>query len=112
MKRRQFIGGLVGGAAWSVTAHGQRAQNGIPTIAFVAPIAPISASGFIEELRGGLHGLGFIDGQNVRIETALAEDADALGRRVAELVKTNVDLIIAWSTPAVAASKRATSTIP
>src|SRR4051812_47393036 len=55
---------------------------------------------------------GFADGVTVRIESVLSESPEALDQGVADLVRTNVDLIVAWSTPAISAAKRATSTIP
>jgi hypothetical protein len=48
----------------------------------------------------------------VRIEPAFDETHQALDDVAVGLARSNVDLIVAWSTPAVAAAKRATGTIP
>ncbi len=66
-----------------------------------------------EVVRQGLHELGWIEGQNIRIEYRWAGGkGDRLPALAEELVRLNVDLIIAWTTPAVQAAKNATRTIP
>jgi len=56
--------------------------------------------------------LGYIEGQNINIEYGLAGSADQLPDTAAELVRRNVDVIIASGTPPVVAAKNATRTIP
>ncbi len=61
----------------------------------------------------GLRKLGYVDGQNIRIEVRSAEGKEErLPALAAELVREKVDVIAAWMTPAVFAAKRATSEIP
>jgi putative ABC transport system substrate-binding protein len=61
----------------------------------------------------GLRALGWVEGQNLKIEYRSAENRpelfDQLGR---ELVALSVDLIVAASTNAVTAAKNATNSIP
>ena len=61
----------------------------------------------------GLRDLGWIDGKNVRIEYRWADNKpERLAPLAEELVRLNVELIVASSTPAVQAARNATTTIP
>jgi putative ABC transport system substrate-binding protein len=64
--------------------------------------------------REGLRERGYVEGQNILIEYrwAAAGQADRLNDLAAELVRLPVDLIVAVSTPASQAAKRATPAIP
>jgi ABC-type uncharacterized transport system substrate-binding protein len=60
-----------------------------------------------------LRQLGYIDGQNIAIEYRWAAGkVDHLAALAEELVRRNVDVIVASTTPAVNAAKIATKTIP
>ena len=68
---------------------------------------------FGREFNAGLRDLGYVEGQNIQIEYRSAEGKlPALAGLAAELVGLNVDLLVASETPAVAAAKRATATLP
>ncbi len=61
----------------------------------------------------GMRELGWIEGKNIRIEMRRAgNDIKRLAAMAQELVQLKVDLIVALSTPAVAAARDATSGIP
>ena len=82
-------------------------------IGFLASASPSVSQPFLGAFRDGLRELGYVDGQNVIIEQRWAEGApDRLSDVAAELVRMRVDLIFAWATPAVTATKQATSTLP
>ena len=77
--------------------------------------APASASApHVEALRERLRELGYVDGKNLALELRWATGADGggLDRLAAELARSKVDVLIAWTTPATLAAKRATNTIP
>src|SRR5262245_5356753 len=60
-----------------------------------------------------MHALGYIEGQNLLIEARGADGrVERLADLVAELEATKVDVIVAWGTPAVAAAKKRTSSLP
>ena len=65
-------------------------------------------------LREGLREQGYVEGQNILVEYRWAApgQADRLNDLAAELVRLPVDLIVAVSTPASQAAKRATLAIP
>ena len=56
--------------------------------------------------------LGWIEGQNIKIEARYSAAPDQLPALATELVRLKVDLILADSTTAARAAKRATTTIP
>jgi putative ABC transport system substrate-binding protein len=61
----------------------------------------------------GLRALGWIDGKNISIENRWAgAKADDARRLAAELVRLNVDVIVAVGSPMVEAAKQTTTTIP
>jgi putative ABC transport system substrate-binding protein len=65
-----------------------------------------------EGFRQGLRELGWIEGQNVVIDYRFADGHDRLPAPAADLVRLKVDIIVALATPATAAVKNATATIP
>ena len=66
----------------------------------------------VNEFRDGLRELGYVEGQNLAITYRWADGRlDHLPQLAAELVASNVDVIIAIG-PAVWAAKRTTSTVP
>jgi ABC-type uncharacterized transport system substrate-binding protein len=66
-----------------------------------------------ETFKRELRQLGYIDGQNIAIEYRWAAGkVDHLAALAEELVRRNVDVIVASTTPAVNAAKIATKTIP
>src|SRR5437016_3397140 len=66
-----------------------------------------------EAFRQGLRELGYVDGQNIVIEWRFAKGKAALLPELAtELVRLNVDVIVASATQAILAAKQATTTIP
>ena len=81
----------------------------IPRIGFLCLI-PCTDS----PIRDGLRDLGYVDGKNALFETRSADGvADRLPALAAELVRLNVDVIVAQhGVPATEAAKRATATIP
>jgi putative tryptophan/tyrosine transport system substrate-binding protein len=108
VRRREFIT-LLGGAAvaWPLAAWAQ--QRTMPVIGFLG-LAP-EFSG-VEALRGGLRELGYIEGTHIVIEWRWAEKVDQLPELAAELVRMNVNVIVAPSSTFVEAARQATASIP
>jgi putative tryptophan/tyrosine transport system substrate-binding protein len=71
------------------------------------------ASARVKAFRLGMRDLEWIEGRNVQIEYRFAgSNLDLINKHVAELIKSAPDVIVANSTPVMAALKPATSTIP
>jgi putative ABC transport system substrate-binding protein len=108
MKRREFIG-LVGGAvAWPAAARAQQPAGKVWRIGFLGATPPTPA--MVSALRDGLRERGYLEGKNLSIDVRWLLDENP--HVATELVRSGVDLIVAWTTLAVIAASRATATIP
>ena len=107
---RAGVGWLLVALALLITAVPSSGQDRgkIPRIGV---LGPSRSDPLMEAFQQGLLELGYTDGQNVRIEYRSARTTDELPDLVRELVRLNVDVIVASSQGALAA-RRATSTIP
>ena len=110
---RQFIS-LLGGAAaaWPVAARGQQQAAKPPQIGLLAFGTASAWAPRVEALQAGLRDRGYVEGKNIAIEFRWAETVDLLAKFAAELVRMNVDLILAPSSTEVEAARQATKTIP
>jgi len=112
MKRRTFIAGLGGAAAWPLAARAQ--QTSKPVIGFLHSGSSDEYSQLKLAFNQGLRSTGFIDGQNVTIEYRWANNRfDRLPGLAAELVQRQVALIFTGGSSAAAlVARSASSTIP
>jgi putative ABC transport system substrate-binding protein len=114
MRRREFMAGLGGAAAWALAAQAQQRQ--IPLIGYLSGQAPSAAVAARElvAFRQGLREVGYVEGQNALIEYRWAEaQYDRLPALAAQLVGRSVAVIVASGSDfAVRAAKDATTTVP
>ena len=111
MRRREFIAGLAGAAAWPIVARAQQ-EPAMPVIGFLRSTSLADAAHLVRAFRQGLKEAGFVEGQNIAIEYRSAEDqGDRLPVLVRDLVRRQVAVIVG-NTPSVLAAKAATTTVP
>jgi ABC-type uncharacterized transport system substrate-binding protein len=87
----------------------------IPRIGFLGSLSASASSGQSREeaFRQGLRELGYVEGKNIVIEYRYADGKfERLPGLAAELVRLEVDILVARGAPAAHAAKNATSTIP
>src|SRR5262245_46302661 len=104
-----------------VTLPGGAQQTGkLIRIGLLSPAAPSDANGkpsdlavLFTALQERLRELGYVEGQNIKVESRWAEgNYERLPGLAADLVGLKVDVIVTYGTPASQAAKRATATIP
>jgi len=114
MRRRDFIAGLGGAAAWPLAARAQQADR-VRRIVVLQPgdendpVSKTQVSAFTQAFAG----LGWTDGRNVRMDLRWAgDDRNRIRALAHELVGLKPDIILANSTAVTAALQRETRTIP
>jgi putative ABC transport system substrate-binding protein len=114
MRRRQFVAGLVGAAAWPLAARAQQGDR-VRRIGVLMggdennPVSKPRFSAFTQALAD----LGWTDGRTVRIDLRWhGDDASRIRAVARELVNLRPDIIFANSTAATAALQRETTTVP
>jgi putative ABC transport system substrate-binding protein len=111
MRRRDFITRIAGSvAAWPLAASAEQVK--LPRLG-VLVLTRADAQLLGKELREALRELGYIEAQNFAFEFRSADGkSDRLPELAVELVRLQVDVIVAVRTPCAVAAKRATTAIP
>jgi putative ABC transport system substrate-binding protein len=114
MRRRDFIAGIGGAAAWPVAARAQPRER-IRRVGVLMPVGSDDPDGLAEmaALRQGLTERGWIEGRNIDIAVGWPggnmELVEALAK---ELVGTKPDVLLSRSTPITAALKKESGVTP
>jgi putative tryptophan/tyrosine transport system substrate-binding protein len=112
MRRREFIAGIGGAAAWPLAAWAQ--QPGLPRVGFVTARSAAASERAVASFRKGLRETGYVEERNVTVEYHWLDGqfdrlpalmADLVHRRVAVIATPNNTLITTTA-------KAATATIP
>src|SRR5713226_7128245 len=111
MRRRDLITLLGGAAAWPFNARAQQPPQ--PVIGYLSGGTSKDFARLTAAFRHGLNDSGYVEGRNLAIEYRWAEGQyDRLPALAADLVRRQISLMAATTTPAALAAKGATSTIP
>ncbi len=114
MHRRRFFGTFAGALlAAPFTSFAQQAK--VWRIGFLAAASRQSLvdAGYDGAFLQGMREVGYVEGRNLLIEWRYADgNYERLPALAAELVRLNVDVIVAVPSPAIRAAQRATTTIP
>jgi putative ABC transport system substrate-binding protein len=115
MRRREFIAGLTGAAAWPLLAGAQQQPERMRRIGVLMggdendPLAKSLVSAFAQALAN----LGWTDGRNVRMDLRWGRaDINRIRALAQELVGLQPDVIVANGNPATVTLQRETRTIP
>jgi len=94
------------------SVHAQQPKR-VSRVGYLSVLSPSSDSARIDAFRQGLRELGYVDGQSLAIEPKYAEGKlDRLPDLAGELVRLNVDVIVAGGSTAIRAAKNTTKLIP
>jgi len=113
MKRRTFIAGLGGAAAWPLAVRAQQGERlrRVAVLIYGAENDPI-AQAYVAVIRDGLSMAGWTEGRNLRTDLRFVGDADAIRIAVDGAVSLAPDVIVAHTGPVLRAVQLRTQTIP
>src|SRR5712691_9347883 len=115
MRRREFIA-LVGGAAagWPIASRAQQPADHVRRIGVLQPVAnDPEGQARVTAWQARLQELGWTNGGNIRVDYRwVTGGVDQIRAAAAELLALKPDVVLASSTPAVAALREQTHTIP
>lgn len=109
--RAALVGLLVLGVCCPPPAADAQQPAKVPRVGVLAPgVPPLE---HFEAFRQGLRDLGHVEGQTIILEPRWERGKpDRYATLATELVRLNVDIIVAGTTPATLAARNATATIP
>jgi putative ABC transport system substrate-binding protein len=112
MDRRAFVVGTLSLLAATLAAEAQPAAK-LPRVGYLSPWSAATDPFRVDAFRDALREQGYVDGTNVVVVPRFAdEDYQRLPVLAADLVKMNVEVIVALTTPVARVAQRATPTIP
>jgi putative ABC transport system substrate-binding protein len=112
LRRRDFITLLGGAAAWPLAARAQQPQR-VYRVGFITLHSAEIAQANLKSLRDNLRKLGLVETQNLQIDYWYAAGReDRLAAMAEEIVRRNLDLVVAHAAPPVRAIQRAGGRMP
>src|SRR5215831_14030285 len=93
LRRREFIAGLGGAAAWPLAARAQ--QRAMPVIAYLSARTTDTDASMLVAVRRGLGDVGYTEGRNVAIEYRFTDGRyDRLSAQLTDLTQRKVGVIV------------------
>jgi len=113
MRRREFVAGLVAGAAtWPLAAYGQGTRK-LPTVGFLYPGPAPAAVPRTDAFVNGLRAAGYRPAEQFELVSRIADgDTTRISPFARELTELTPNVIVAVSTAAARAVRSASATIP
>jgi putative ABC transport system substrate-binding protein len=113
-RRREFIAGLGGAAAWPLVVRAQQQTDKVWRVGYLSPASASNATlVYFDAFRLKLKDLGYVEGKNLSLYVRRANDDYArLPGLASELVSLAPDVIVSVATIATLALQRATASIP
>ena len=114
MDRRAFVSGVTLGLLAAPLAAAEAQQRGaLPRVGLITPLSEPAARSRIDAIRQALRELGYIEGLTVAVEYHhLDGQYERLPKLLSELLRQDVNIIVAHGTPAALAAKQASSAVP
>src|ERR1700736_4430920 len=113
MRRREFIAGLTGAAAWPLMARAQQTERVRRVGVLMNAAATTEWQTYLAAFIEGLRQLAWTEGQNLRIDVRWnAGSAELAQTYAAQLIGLMPDVILAAGTANLAVIRQATSTVP
>ena len=110
MRRRDFIAGAAGAAAWPLAALAQKTER----VRLVGILVGNSADalGWTEAFKKGLAGLGWTEGRTIRFEERRPDTDEQFPLYAAQLARLGPDVIHVQGSQSLQAMRQATNDIP
>ena len=109
--RRRFMAAVVGSLFAAPRGAGAQQAGKVPRIGYLSPVS-VEAPGHTV-FRQSLRELGYVEGQSATFQERFADGhPERMPALAAELVRQEVDVIVAASPPAIRAAREATQKIP
>ena len=111
--RRRCVLALMFGALAAPAVSFAQQPAGMVRIGFLFAASSQGAEPQLQAFRDGLRELGYVEGKNLLLEVRYGDGKlERLPALASELVALKVDVIVAASSPSIAAARKATQTIP
>jgi putative ABC transport system substrate-binding protein len=113
LRRRAFIAAFAGGLLYTPFSLLAQPTDKTHRVGILTYLAPDQVKGFLQTLKHSLRAQGYVEGRNLILELSNAAGRlETLPELAAELVRSQVDVILAIAPLSIRAAQQAASTIP
>jgi len=111
--RSKILGLLLGTVLVAGSPALAQQPKRIPRLGYLAAVSASADAPRLEAFKKGLRDLGYVEGQNILIDYRHeSQDLQRLPMLAEELVRLDIDVLVAVTTNAAQAAKKTTSTVP